>query len=234
MNLEVLPKAVRAHLDRWAETLGKQLGENLVGIIVHGSVVRGEYRPGESDVDVVVVLRDATFVALEAIATITDHARYTARIEATILTEREIEGASDCFPLLYDEIKRRHFVLTGRDPFARVAVHDTHRRLRIEQELREAQVRLRRAVLDAVGAREVLGGSVLRRTKQVRGPLHALLALKGVKCTTDLRTVLAKTAETWKLDLASLEAPRDQPEAAFAALDRLLTLTIDDVNAMET
>jgi predicted nucleotidyltransferase len=232
-TLDVLPKAVRENLDRWAETLAKRLGDRLVAVIVHGSVVRGEYRPGESDVDVVVVLRDAPFETLEAIAAVTDLARYSARIEATILTEKEIAGASDCFPLLYDEIKRRHFVLLGRDPFAAVAVHDTHRRLRIEQELREAHVRLRRAVLDAAGAREVVGGAVARRLRQVRGALHALLALKGVACTTDLRAVVAKAAETWAVDLTALDAARDQPEAAFVALDRLLAVTIEDVDAIE-
>ncbi len=232
-DLAVLPALVRRHLDEWADALAKRLGDELVGIIVHGSVVRGEYRPGESDVDVVVVLRAAGFEALEAIANVTDLARYSARIEATVLTEREIEGASDCFPLLYDEIKRRHFVLVGRDPFAKVAVHDTHRRLRIEQELRESHVRLRRAVLDAAGAREVIGGAVARRLRYIRGPLYALLALKGVECTTDLETVLAKAGETWKLDVAPLTSPRESPDAAFVALDRLLTVTIEDVNAIE-
>ncbi|HEY8076588.1 MAG TPA: nucleotidyltransferase domain-containing protein [Labilithrix sp.] len=232
--LDVLPKPVREHLERWAETLAKQLGDELVAIVVHGSVVRGEYRPGESDVDVVVVLRDAPLATLEAIANVTDLARYSARIEATVLTEKEIAGASDCFPLLYDEIKRRHFVLVGRDPFAPVPVHDTHRRLRIEQELREAHVRLRRAVLDAAGAREVVGGAVARRLKQVRGALHALLALKGVTCTTDLRTVLAKSGETYHVDTAPLESPRDNPEQAYIAIDRLLTLAIDDVDVIPT
>ncbi len=232
--LDVLPKPVREHLDRWAEALAKQLGDQLVAIVVHGSVVRGEYRPGESDVDVVVVLREAPLAALDAITAVTELARYAARIEATILTEKEIAGASDCFPLLYDEIKRRHFVLVGRDPFAAVPVHDTHRRLRIEQELREAHVRLRRAVLDAAGAREVIGGAVARRLKQVRGALHALLALKGIDCTTDLRSVLAKAAETYHVDAAPLESPRENPEAAYVAMDRLLALAIEDVDVLPT
>jgi len=233
-GVEALPSGVRERLDELKKSLETALGDDLVGILVHGSVVRGEYRPGESDVDVIVVLREATFAQLESIGNALQLARYAARIEAMILTEGEIAGASDAFPLLYDEIKQRHVLLTGKDPFSAVEVHDTHRRLRIEQELREAQIRLRRAVTDAFGAREAIGGAVVRKVKQVRAPLHALLSLKGVACTPDLPSVLTKVGETYGVDIAPLRAARETPDAAHAALVTLLTKTIDDVNAMET
>lgn len=233
-GVEGLPSAIRERLTEFASNLQTALGEDLVGILVHGSVVRGEYRPGESDVDVIVVLGQAEFGQLEAIGNAMQLARYSARIEATILLESEIAGASDVFPLLYDEIKQCHVVLTGRDPFSAVEVHDTHRRLRIEQELREAQIRLRRAVTDAFGAREAIAGAVVRKIKQVRAPLHALLALKGIACAADLPSVIAKVGETYGVDVAPLGAAREAPEPAHAALVALLTKTIDDVNAMET
>lgn len=233
-GVEGLPASVRERLTEFTTTLQSTLGADLVGILVHGSVARGEYRPGESDVEVIVILEKAEFDRLEAIGNAMQLARYSARIEATILVESEIAGASDVFPLLYDEIKQLHVVLTGRDPFAAVEVHDTHRRLRIEQELREAQIRLRRAVTDAFGAREAIAGAVVRKIKQVRAPLHALLALKGIGCAPDLPSVIAKVGETYGVDLAPLHAAREAPEPAHAALVALLTKTIDDVNAMET
>lgn len=232
-GVAALPPVVKERLDELSATLGTALGEDLVGILVHGSVVRGEYRPGESDVDVIVVLVQADFAHLDAIGNAMQLARYSARIEAMILCESEIAGASDAFPLLYDEIKRHNILLTGRDPFKDVVVHDTHRRLRIEQELREAQIRLRRAVTDAFGAREAVAGAVTRKVKQIRTPLHALLALKGIACASDLKAVLAKSAETYGVDLAPLRAAREAPDAAHAALVTLLTKTIEDVNGMD-
>lgn len=232
-GIEALPAGVRERLQELTKGLKSALGDDLVGILVHGSVVRGEYRPGESDVDVIVILETADFARLDAIGNALQLARYSARIEAMILTEQEIAGASDAFPLLYDEIKQRHILLTGRDPFAAVEVHDTHRRLRIEQELREAQIRLRRAVTDAFGAREAVGGAVVRKVKQVRAPLHALLALKGITCAPDLPSVLAKVGATYGVDVAPLRAARESPDAAHATLVALLTKTIDDVNGMD-
>lgn len=231
--IDALPSDVRARIVEWTKTLEGILGDDLVGILVHGSLARGEYRVGESDVDAIVILKDASFAKLDAISNAMQLARYSARIEAMILTEEEIAGASDVFPLLYDDIKRCHFLLTGRDPFAAVEVHDTHRRLRIEQELREARIRLRRAVTDAAGAREALGGAVVRKLKQVRGPLHALLGLKGIACPPDLGSVVAKACELYGVDPAPLRAARESPESAHAAFGALLDKAIHEVNAME-
>lgn len=232
-GLEALPAPVRERLTEWTKSLEAILGDDLVGILVHGSVARGEYHPNESDVDAIVVLKDASFGNLDAVGNAMQLARYSARIEAMILTEDEIPGASDAFPLLYDEIKACHVLVTGRDPFAAVEVHDTHRRLRIEQELREAQIRMRRAVTDALGAREAVGGAVARKIKQVRGPLHALLGMKGRACAADLASVLARAGEVYGVDTAPLRKAREAPDAAHAALVSLLAKAIDDVNAME-
>lgn len=228
-----LPAHIKERLDELTKSLSSALGDDLVGVIVHGSVVRGEYRPGESDVDVVIVLAKAGFAALDAIGNALQLARYAARIEAMILVESEIAGASDAFPLLYDDIKSHHVVLIGRDPFSAVEVHDTHRRLRIEQELREAQIRLRRAVTDACGAREAVGGAVVRKVKQMRAPLHALLSLKGIACEPSLPAVLAKVGETYGVDVAPLRAARETPDAAHDAFVALLDKTIEDVNGMD-
>jgi len=233
-GVAALPAAVRERLEEFKKNLETALGDDLVGILVHGSVVRGEYRPGESDVDVIVVLEKADFAHLDAIGNAMQLARYSARIEAMILVESEIAGASDAFPLLYDEIKQRHILIARRNSFAAVEVHDTHRRLRIEQELRETQIRLRRAVTDAFGAREAIAGAVVRKIKQVRAPLHALLALKGIECAPDLPSVVAKIGETYGVDVAPLRAAREAPDTAHATLVTLLTKAIDDVNAMET
>lgn len=232
-EVSALPASIRARLDEWTKSLKQLLGDDLVGVLIHGSVARGEYRPGESDVDAIVVLREAKFGKLDAISNAMQLARYSARIEAMMITEQEIAGASDAFPLLYDDIKRCHVLLTGRDPFSTVEVHDTHRRLRIEQELRELQIRMRRIVTDAAGAKEAIGGALTRKVKQLRGPLHALLALKGISTPEDLASVLARACEEYGVDRAPLRAPREVPAAAYEALATLLDKAVHDVNAME-
>lgn len=229
-----LPPSVRDRIREWARSLEAELREDLVAIALTGGVARGDYRPGESTVNAIVVVKDASFARLDGIASAMQAVRYGARLAAVILTEAELPGMADAFPLLFDEIRRWHLTLVGRDLFADAKVHDTHRRLRIEQELREALVNLRLAVTDALGAREAIAGAVARKTHQVRRALFALLDLKKIPCKADLASVLACAGGHYAVDVAALATPREAPEAAHAALTALLGAAIDDVNALST
>lgn len=231
---EALPQTIRARITEWANSLVSALGNDLVAIMLTGGVARGDYRIGESDVNALVVLRDASFAKLDAISSAMQAARYGARVEATIITEDELPGVCDAFPLLYDEIVRSHILLVGDNLFEFAVVHDTHRRLRIEQELREAQIWLRRVVTDALGAREAIAGAVARKVRQVRRPLRALLNLKGVSCKEDISNVLACAGEMYQVDVAPLATVREKPEDAHAALTELLAAAIRDVTAFGT
>lgn len=229
-----LPGSVRARITEWARSLEATLGDDLVAIALTGGVARGDYRPGESDVNALIVLRDATFAKLDAVSSAMQAVRYGARLEPTILASDELPGAFDAFPLLYDEIRRWHIILVGEDLFASAVVHDTHRRLRIEQELREAQIGLRRVVTDALGAREAIGGAVGRKIRQVRRPLRAMLHLKGIETKEDVASVLASVGALYELDVGPLASPRETPEEAHEALTRLLAAAIADVCSLQT
>ncbi|MGK4006508.1 nucleotidyltransferase domain-containing protein [Sorangium sp. So ce1036] len=228
-----LPAGVQARLAELKGSLERTLGDDLEGLLVYGSAARGGYRDGQSDVDVVVVLRDASRERLDAIANALKLARYAARIEAMILTADEIPRAADVFPLLYDDIRRCHVLLSGRDPFSALVIDEKNRRLRVEQELREAQIRLRRAVVDAMGADEALRGAVVRKLKQLRGPLHALLGLHGIACDDDLGAVLAEAGRLLGVDVAPLKRAHEAPGAAHAALTALLARAVHDVDRLD-
>jgi predicted nucleotidyltransferase len=229
-----LPQSVRERLTEWVKSMAATLGDDLVAILLVGGVARGDYRPGESDVNALVVLRTAEFEQLDAISSAMQAARYGARLEATILAEEDLPGTAHAFPLLYDEVKRCHITLYGRDASTNIVVLDTFRRFRIEQELREAQIGLRRVATDALGAPEAISGPVRRKARQVRRPLRSLLALRGVDCKEDVASVLSAAGLLYEVDVQALVAPRDAPEAAHRALTHLLAAAVRDVRALDT
>lgn len=232
---ELLPEPIRARLNELASTLGSQLGDNLGALLVFGSAVRGGWREGTSDVDLVLVLKDPKREALLAVANTLTVARTAFRFEAVILGADEIPRAADVFPLFYDDIRSCHVVLAGKDPFAELTISDQYRRLRIEQELREEQIRLRRAVVDGLGAPQQLAGAVERKVKQLRGPLDALLKLRRTPATSDvLPVLLEKASEVYGVDTAALSNVRKDPEAAHDALQKLLDRMIQEVDRMES
>jgi predicted nucleotidyltransferase len=232
-KLEALPARTRERLDDLKKALVKSLGDDLVALVVHGSAVRGGFREKESDVDVIVVLKDDARAKLDVIANALTLARNSTRIECMILTDAEIPRAADVFPLLYQDIQRCHAIVHGKDPFLSLEIQKRHVRLRIEQELREAQIRMRRAVTDGLGNLEQLAGAVERKARQIRAPLRALLALRGTECDEDLATVLAKAKDAWGVDSAPLARVREDAAAAHAALAKLLAAAIADVDARE-
>jgi predicted nucleotidyltransferase len=228
-----LPESVRGPLQDLTEALEKAAGTNLAALVVFGSAVRGGFEPGQSDVDLIVVLHDTSLAQLKAVAEPLRLARFRARVEAMVLKRDNIPPACDVFPLLYDDVQQRHLLLSGADPFLDLKILDVHRRLRIEQELREARIRMRRAVVDALGSEASIAGAVARKVKQIRGPLHALLALRGTPCDDRLEAVLAATGEAYGIDTKPLLGVAAAPEAAHTALRAVLDAAISDVDRME-
>jgi predicted nucleotidyltransferase len=231
--LQALPADTHGPLQALTEGLEKAAGANLSALVVYGSAVRGGYEPGRSDIDVIVVLNDTGLPQLRALAEPLTLARFQGRVEAMILKHDNIASAADVFPLLYDDVRQRHRVLSGADPFASLEIADAHRRLRIEQELREARIRMRRAVVDAFGSEASLAGAVARKVKQIRGPLHALLLLKGIAVDDLLEAVLEAAGKAYGLDTSPLLRVSAAPEAAHTALRAVLDAAIHDVDRLE-
>lgn len=231
--LDALPIGTHEVLNELTGGLRAAAGDQLAALLVYGSAVRGGYEEGVSDIDVVLVLKDTSLPTLTAVGGPLMLARHRGRVEALILKATDVACASDVFPLFYDDIRQRHVVLAGRDPFAGLLISDHHRRLRIEQELREAQIRMRRAAADALGEESLLAGAVARKVKQLRGPLHALLALKGTAGDDRLEAVLAAVGAAYGVDTGPLLKIQEDSAAAHAALRKLLDAAIEDVDRLE-
>lgn len=230
--LAALPPQVRDRLESFRHTLRDALGDDLVALLIYGSVAFGAWNPTTSDVDVMIVLRDDRRELLDKIGHEVRLARYAARIEAMILRADEIPDAADVFPLLYDDVRECNILLGGEDPFRDLVIHDRHRRLRVEQELREARIRLRRMVADsergALGLREV----VRRKLKQLRSPLRALLRLRGESSAIDLESVVRGACAAYALDPEVL-LQTASPTVSYDLLTTLIDRAIEDVDARD-
>jgi predicted nucleotidyltransferase len=227
--LQTLAPAINERLDELTKTLVELCGTSLVGLVVHGSAVRGGWSDGTSDVDLIIVLADDSEALLAAIGPALELARFSARIEAMILTKDEIDRSADCFPLLYGDIARTSVTLVGTNPFEGLSISQEHIRLRVEQELREIRIRMRRVATDMAG-RPNFGGAVDQKVKQLRSPLWALLTLRGKTVDEHLDHVLESAAMTYGIDVTPLRHTREDAAAAYTTLATLLDAALDDVD----
>ncbi|MFO0554666.1 MAG: nucleotidyltransferase domain-containing protein [Polyangiaceae bacterium] len=233
-TLTALPERVRAALEELLALLRRTAGDQLVAVLAHGSVVRGEYREASSDVDLVIVLEADPVDLVERLGPGLLVARDRARIEVMILRRDELAASADVFPILYEDLSRTAVALEGKNPFTELVIHDQHKRLRIEQELREARIRLRVAIADAAAGLLRKPGIVERKLKQLRSPLAALAALSAKPISNPtLAQVLTESGAMLGVDVKPLAAVREQPDQALASLVRLLDAAINHANDLE-
>ncbi len=232
-KLERLAPTTKTKLEALRDTLVLGLGDDLQALVVYGSAVRGGFVEGRSDVDLLVVLRNDDRATLEKIGGALLLARTSARIESMLLRGDELAKAADVFPLLYDDVRSQHALLHGEDPFAGLEISDAHRRLRIEQELRESRIRLRLVLSEAPQLPRLLNGAVARKVKQLRSPLHALLRLRGREVEDGIEPVMREACALYDADVKALLRFDEAPEAAYDALTFLLDAAIADVDALE-
>lgn len=232
-SLAGLPEPVRTRVQELVAALTSALGNQLVALVCYGSAVRGDFVPDRSDVDLVLVLRDDDPELLSKLGPALRLARAAARIETMIVTMDELARAADVFPLLYDDIKRRHVLLVGRDVFAELVIHDEHRRLRIEQQLRDARIRLRRTIAAEGLESGTLAEPLTRNVRELRGTLVALLRLQGVDVGDGLADVLAAAGRAWSVNVNALLAPGADLRARLFTLRQLMNAAIAAVDALE-
>ena len=212
-TLSNAPPAVSAALDRLKDELTRAAGENLVALVVYGGLARGRYRPGKSDVNVAIVLRDAGAGALKVIAPALRIARRSVAVVPLILTAAELPSTALVFPTKLLDIKNHHIVLAGEDPFATLDVPRAQMSWRIVQELRNITLRLRQRFVAAVDDKDAQTAALAGIARPLAIQFQALLQLAGKPVPADDRsaTIFQATAVAFGADgetLAMLAALR--------------------------
>lgn len=206
---------------RFAWELEGVFDTDLVSAVLYGSAARGEYRPGMSDLNVLVLLREVTPVALRAA-----HEAARAWVAAgnpppLILGAEEWRRSADVWAIEVTDIRDAHLTLVGEDPFEGVEVHTEFLRLQCERELKGKQIQLRERYLLFAGQPEELGELLLRSFSTFLVLFRTVLRLDGDAGERDAESVLRGVARTVGFDPAPMleihraraEGHRLRPEA---------------------
>ncbi len=179
ITLPHAPPAISSALERLADELTRTAGANFAGLILYGGVARGRYRPGKSDVNVVVLLHEMSSAALAAIAPALRTARRAAGIVPLILTPAEVSATTLVFPIKFLDIKEHHLVLSGADPFAELEIPREQLGWHIVQELRNLALRLRQRFVATLDDPAAQAASLAAIARPLAIEMAALLRLAG-------------------------------------------------------
>ena len=115
--IEGLPDETQKRLQTYVKDVKGRFGEQLEGMLLYGSAVRGEFLPGRSNLNILLLVSSYDSAVLKQYSAV--HRQWSKEqiVVPLFLTEEELRASAEVFPLEFLEIQEHHRVLGGRDPF---------------------------------------------------------------------------------------------------------------------
>jgi hypothetical protein len=208
-------------------------GADLISIILYGSAVGPDYRPGKSDINFMMVLSEGGIEQLDkAFKTVAKWRRRRVAIPL-FLTESYIQSSLDVFPIEYLNFQQNHRLVFGNDVLKGLTFKAEDLRLQCEREIKGKLLLLREAFLETMGKGRRLEELIGRSLGALIAIFEALLFLKEETPLTGKRAVVARTCELFDLDGSLFSKLLDiKEETIKLGQDELLVMFRDYLSQM--
>src|SRR3569623_717336 len=154
---ENLPEEVRQTLHLYVEQMADLYGSSLRVMLLYGSAVRGDYLPGRSNLNVLVLAAKADVSLLQTYTKVHKRFKKEEIPVPLFLTEDELRGSASIFPLEYTDMAAFHHVLMGHDPFVGLSIDTAHLSVQCEREVRGNLLRVRQRLVEGSASMEAMG-----------------------------------------------------------------------------
>ena len=151
-----MPEEAQTTLRAYRKDVKKQIGSSIQAIILYGSLARGDFLLGRSNINLLVLLGQINIETLQGFAKL--HRRWAKEqiIAPLFFTEEELRNSLNLFPLEFFEIKEQHVLLEGRDPFPELHLNEQNLFVQCEQEIRGNLFRVRQRYVEGLGQPEAV------------------------------------------------------------------------------
>jgi len=226
----------KPNLEQFAGRLEAALGENLVALLLFGSAARGTHVEGRSDLNVLVIVRDAGVEKLHAATPLLAEWAKVGEPAPLVFAEAEWRASADVFPIEIEDMREAHRLLAGRDPFEGVATKRADLRRELEHELRGKVLRLRTEYAAAAADGKALGRLLVHSAGTFFVLFRATLRLLGGAPPTGHDALVRETAAAAGLDPSAFEwvlaAIGGKPPKELAAYDPIAGKYVDAMEAL--
>jgi hypothetical protein len=187
-------------IEDFVKRMSASAGANLESVILYGSAVAGDFHPEFSNLNLFCVLRDSSFLAMQALAPVARWWEGQKQPPPLFMTRRELECSTDVFTIELLDMQQHHRVLLGEDVLLDLQIPRHLHRVQVEYELREKLLLLRQQMLLASGSQRRLWDLLVRSVSSfVTLFRHALIVLNQAAPVGKRETVQA-LAEQLKFD----------------------------------
>lgn len=239
LKLAPLRSEIRDAVRIFAEKLIEKLGENLKSITIVGSSLTGDFVPGKSDINSVLVLAKQDLGSLNALADMARSMRKKKLAAPLLMTPAYIERSRDVFGIELLDFQLTHQTILGDDPFAELSFAKKDVRLQCERELKAMLIRLRQGYIAAAGQKRLIRDILISAVSGLVPLLRAMLWLKDSDRPSQAEAVFTKaaaefsvktdcliSARNWRHEKVRLGDDKIQRnfEAIYEATDRLAVI----------
>jgi hypothetical protein len=202
--IEGLPDDTQNLLQAYVKDVKGRLGDQLEGMLLYGSAVRGEFLPGRSNLNILLLVSSYDSALLKQYGSL--HRQWSKEqiVVPLFLTEEELRTSAAVFPLEFLEIQEQHRVLGGRDPFIGFHIKTDRLRESVVQGLTSHLLRLRQRYVEGGGSDDatmiLLPLSITSTLPLLRGVQRLL----GRPVLSQSNAVIKDVAEQLTLDLQGL------------------------------
>lgn len=202
--IEGLPDDIQKRLQTYGKEVKGVFGEQLEGMLLYGSAVRGEFLPGRSNLNILLLVSSYDSAVLKRYSSL--HRQWSKEqvVVPLFLTEEELHMSATVFPVEFLEIQEQHRVLLGRDPFIGFHVKTDRLREAVVQGLTSHVLRLRQRYVEGGGGNDATTMLLSLSITSTLPLLRGVQRLLGRPVLSRSDAVIADVAEQLKLDLLSL------------------------------
>jgi len=249
-NIQVgrLRKQIQKPVGFLAQSLLKDLGDNLQSLCVVGSALTEDYHPKLSDINTVVLVRQRSHQLLQQLA---GHGRKMGRMKLRaplLMTQEYIHRSVDVFGVELLDFQFNHVVVYGTDPFGELDFKKEDVRLQCERQLKGALIKLRQGYIQALGKQKLVATLLQGCVKEFSVLLRALLWLADIERDKEGMGNIKKCAQEYSFDgkvmsyllelqLQHRPCPTDQVEYLFEQVYQTidhLSRKIDKIENLKT
>jgi len=199
IKLEILRQESREPLRLFAQKVIAALGDNLRSITVVGSSLTGDFLPGQSDINTVLVLEKVSLSALNNLGRLGKQMAKKKVSAPLLMTGQYIARSLDVFSIEFLNFQFVHQTIYGENPFESLSIAKAHVRLQCERELKAMLIRLRQGYIASAGNRKLIRDVIISASKGLAPLLRAMLWLKDIEAPKEAEATFAKAGESFSI-----------------------------------
>ncbi len=233
-----IPKTPQEVFPEIVEDLKGIYGEALQSVILYGSGARGEYVPGKSDINFLVVLAGDVADDLENVLPFIPKWKKRAVATPVIMTKSLIGSSVDVYPVEFLNMKRHYQVVFGEDALKNLVFDRKALRLQCERELKGKLLLLRTGFLETEGRAAELQRLLAASIMAFLSVFNALLHMQEQELPRGRREIVAAIAHTYGIDaspfLRCIELREGKQGVPFGELKAVFRSYIAEIRKMIT